>query len=61
MTTNARAAVLHEPEGEFLLEHVVPDDIRADEILVKIEATSICHSDIKARKVIDTPSTSKNP
>ena len=35
MTTNATAAVLHEPEAEFLLEDVILDDNRADKILVK--------------------------
>lgn len=46
MTTNARAAVLHEVDGPFVFEDVTLDDIRPSEILVKIVATGLCHTDL---------------
>ncbi|HJU18631.1 MAG TPA: NAD(P)-dependent alcohol dehydrogenase [Stellaceae bacterium] len=43
------AAVMTEKSGEFRLEAVELDDPRPDEVLVKIAATGICHTDLHAR------------
>jgi aryl-alcohol dehydrogenase len=46
MTTTARAAVLHDVDTPFAFEDVVLDDIRSDEVLVRIVATGLCHTDL---------------
>ncbi|WP_430593253.1 NAD(P)-dependent alcohol dehydrogenase [Humidisolicoccus flavus] len=46
MSTTARAAVLHGVDASFSFEDVVLDEIRPDEILVKIVATGLCHTDL---------------
>jgi len=43
------AAVVREPEGAFQLETLELDAPRADEVLVKIASTGICHTDLHAR------------
>ena len=43
------AAVIREPEGAFTLETLELDAPRPDEVLVKIAATGICHTDLHAR------------
>jgi len=50
------AAVLHHPEESFSLETVSLDDLKDDEIIVRIEACGICQMDIDARKMLPTPS-----
>lgn len=45
-----RAAVVREPGAEFSIEHVELDNIRADEVLVRMLATGICQSDIGAAR-----------
>ena len=49
MTTTATAAVIREPHGQFSLETVELDDLRSDEILVRIEASGVCHTDKEAQ------------
>ena len=49
------AAVLREPGMPFSLENVELDDPREDEILVRIVAAGICHTDISAQSRIPTP------
>ncbi|RUR00960.1 NAD(P)-dependent alcohol dehydrogenase [Labedella endophytica] len=46
MTTTAHAAVLHEVDGPFVFEDVVLGDITPDEVLVRIVATGLCHTDL---------------
>lgn len=46
MTTIARAAVLHGTNTPFAFEDIVLDDIRPTEVLVKIVATGLCHTDL---------------
>jgi aryl-alcohol dehydrogenase len=46
---NIKAAVTNSAGAEFSIETVQIDDPRADEILVKIKATGICHTDIAAK------------
>ncbi|MDO9455870.1 NAD(P)-dependent alcohol dehydrogenase [Nocardioides sp.] len=43
------AAVVHEQGQEFILEEVDLDEPRADEVLVTMVATGLCHTDISLR------------
>lgn len=43
-----RAAVARQPGLHLSLEHVELDQLRPDEILVRMVATGICHTDISA-------------
>lgn len=43
------AAIVESEGSEFKLEQVDLDDPRADEVLVKIEAAGICHTDLTVR------------
>lgn len=49
------AAILEQPDGEFSLEAVELDAPRDDEVLVRIEACGICHTDSKARHRLRLP------
>ena len=42
----ALAAVVREAKGDFIIEEVDVDDPRPDEVLVRIVASGICHTDI---------------
>jgi aryl-alcohol dehydrogenase len=44
-----QAAVVHEKNGPFQLEELDIDDIRDDEVLVRIVGTGICHTDLICR------------
>ncbi len=55
MTTKTTAAVIREPHGHFSLETVELDDLRSDEILVRIEASGVCHTDAKAQERVSMP------
>ncbi|MFN2630011.1 MAG: Zn-dependent alcohol dehydrogenase [Gaiellaceae bacterium] len=41
-----RAAVLHEPHAPLVVEQVELDPPRADEVLVRVAAAGVCHSDL---------------
>jgi aryl-alcohol dehydrogenase len=43
------AAVVREPAGDFVIEELDLDEPRDDEVLVRIVATGICHTDLAAR------------
>jgi len=46
---SARAIVAHEPKDgkpNLAMENVVPRDLQADELLVKVVATGVCHTDL---------------
>ncbi len=49
MRTNAIAAVVRESGGPFIVEEVNLDDPRPDEVLIKVAAAGICHTDIVCR------------
>ena len=49
MRTNAIAAVVRESGGPFIVEEVNLEDPRPDEVLVKVAAAGICHTDIVCR------------
>jgi len=55
MPTEATAAVIHQADGEFQLQKVVLDDPRPDEILVRIEASGVCHTDAMAKGLLKLP------
>ncbi len=55
MITKATAAVIHELNGPFTLETTELDDLRQDEILVRIEASGVCHTDVSAQGVTPLP------
>ncbi len=44
-----RAAVVREPGGAFLIEDLELDEPRPDEIVVKVAAAGICHTDLVVR------------
>ncbi len=46
MSTTARAAVIRSTDADFTFEDVVLDDIGPSEVLVKIVATGLCHTDL---------------
>lgn len=46
MTTTAHAAVLQAVDSPFVFEDVVLEDPRPDELLVRIVATGLCHTDL---------------
>lgn len=45
----AKAAIIYNPGDRFVIDEVELDELREDEVLVKIEACSICHSDEYSR------------
>jgi aryl-alcohol dehydrogenase len=53
--TAATAAILRQPHGEMSLETVELDDLRDGEILVKVDAAGICHTDAKYRGIVPLP------
>ena len=56
MSSFATAAVLHDATGEFSLEGIELEDPREDEILVRLEASGICHTDAVLKSLVPTPS-----
>lgn len=44
-----KAAVLRGPDAPFTIEDVYPDALRPTEVLVRIVATGMCHTDLLAR------------
>jgi aryl-alcohol dehydrogenase len=55
MTTTTIAAVYHHPESSFSLERVTLDRLRDDEVLVRNEASGICHTDVLAQTRVPLP------
>lgn len=48
----ARALVVHELGGPFTVEEVeLSDDLRKNEIIVRMVATGICHTDVASSQV----------
>jgi len=55
-TTQIRAAVVREKGGPFSIETLSLEGPRRDEVLVKVVATGLCHTDMVARdKVYPVP------
>ncbi|MFQ5660129.1 MAG: alcohol dehydrogenase catalytic domain-containing protein [Gammaproteobacteria bacterium] len=55
MTTQIKAAIITTPHGRISLETAELDDPRDDEILVRIDACGICHTDHKFQEVLELP------
>ena len=55
MTFEATAAVLYEPGGSFQLKTVTLDELRPDELLIRVQASGICHTDIAAQGMMTMP------
>ncbi len=56
MTTPAQAAICYGADRPFAIEPVTLDALRADEILVRIHACGICHTDMAVRdRQLPTP------
>jgi aryl-alcohol dehydrogenase len=47
----ATAAVLREPTGSFEIEQLEVGEPRADEVLVRMVATGVCHTDLLSREL----------
>jgi aryl-alcohol dehydrogenase len=47
--TTTEAAVVHEKDGRFSIEAVELDALRPDEVLVRMVATGLCHTDLSVR------------
>lgn len=50
-----KAAVVNQPGGDFEIEDVVLDEPRPDEVLVKLVATGICHTDLSVSNCVQSP------
>src|SRR5258706_16054134 len=48
-TTQIRAAVVREKGGRFSIETLTLEAPRRDEVLVKVVATGLCHTDMVSR------------
>lgn len=46
-----RAAVVRDPDGPFSFETITLDDPRSDEVLVRVLATGVCHTDTVAKSL----------
>jgi len=55
MTTSAIAAVAHTPQGRLVLENVELDTLAPNEVLVRVEACGICHTDSKFQSTMPLP------
>lgn len=47
----ATAAVLREPTGSFAIEQIEVGEPRAEEVLVRMVATGVCHTDLLSREL----------
>ncbi|WP_375476548.1 NAD(P)-dependent alcohol dehydrogenase [uncultured Nostoc sp.] len=55
MVATTTAAVVHEPQGQFTFETIELDDLRSNEILVRNQASGICHTDFVAQNLMKLP------
>jgi len=55
MITKATAAVLRKPHGKFSFETIDLGELRSDELLVRIEACGVCHTDAVAQDITPLP------
>ncbi len=56
MKTKTIAAVIHEKDAPFALEEVELDEPHPNEVLVRMVATGLCHTDLSVRSgVIPLP------
>ena len=55
MGKKATAAVVREPGGPYTLESVELDDLRPNEVYVRIEAAGVCHTDANMQVMVPMP------
>ncbi len=55
MGKTSTAAVVHEVGGPYSLETVELDDLRPDEVYVRIEAAGVCHTDANMQVMVPMP------
>ncbi len=55
MTTKATAAIVREPQGKFTFETIELEELRSDEVLVRNEASGICHTDFVGQELMSLP------
>jgi aryl-alcohol dehydrogenase len=55
MPTKATAAIVHAPGEHFLLEDIELDNLRPDEVLIRIQASGVCHTDMAAQHMTPLP------
>lgn len=55
MSMAARAAVVREPGGRFTIEDVELDDLRPNEVYVRIKAVGVCHTDMNMQQFLKMP------
>lgn len=55
MSREARAAVVYEPEGAFTIEDVELDDLRPNEVYVRVQAVGVCHTDMNMQQFLAMP------
>lgn len=55
MSKTATAAVVHEVGGRYSLATVELDDLRPDEVYVKIQAVGVCHTDANMQGMVSMP------
>lgn len=54
--SHIRAAVVREPRGDFAVESARLVDVREDEVLVRVVASGLCHTDVAVRNgMMPTP------
>jgi len=55
MGIKATAAVVHEPEGNFKFLEVELEDPRDDEIVIRLEGSGVCQTDVHAQHMLPMP------
>jgi len=55
MGKKATAAVVREVGGPYTLEEIELDDLRPDEVYVRLEATGVCHTDANMQVMVPMP------
>jgi aryl-alcohol dehydrogenase len=55
MSKTSTAAVVRTPGEPFTLESVELDDLRTGEVLVRIEAAGVCHTDLNMQHIVPMP------
>ena len=51
----AKAAVVREPGGTYTIESVELDELRPNEVYVRVEAAGVCHTDANMQVMVPMP------
>ena len=55
MSKTATAAIAYEPKGEFVLETIELGDLHHNEVLIRNQASGICHTDFVGQNMMSRP------